>query len=169
MSPKAKMCQDCRNKQPYERTPEHKARMSEALTGVPKPSLRGRKRPDVGRKIAAAWTDEMKEAAKSRGLANAERREWLVKIAVALSGEANPNYQGKGQESPYAPGWGRTYRAKIRARAGGICEKCGKAKKKLEPHHKDFLKVDHSPENLIVVCRSCHKLMHYAEKAKSSV
>lgn len=147
----------------YERTPEHRARMSERLRGKPKPSMRGRKRPEVGRKIAAAWTPEMKAAAKQRGLMNAENRDWLLKIADALSGSNNPNFQDKDNAQPYAPGWGRGYRERIRARAAGICERCGKKPDyPLDLHHKDFSKTNHAPENLAVLCRSCHKLLHAA-------
>lgn len=160
MSPRASQCRAC--KPAYERTAEHRDRMKAVLAGKEKPWLRGRKRPEVGKKISAAWTEEKREEARIRGLIAAENQEWLVKIAEALSGEANPNYQGKGKESPYGPGWGRKYRERIRARAKGICEKCGRKRSKLDLHHKDFRKDNHNPDNLMVICRSCHKLLHFA-------
>lgn len=110
----------------------------------------------------------MREAARQRGLLAAENREWLVKIAESVSGEANPNFQGKDSSTPYAPGWGRTYRERIRARAAGICERCGsRPNYPLDLHHRDFGKSDHAPENLLVLCRSCHKLLHFANSAST--
>ena len=148
----------------YKRTPESKRKMSIAMTGK-QTWLKGVKRPEVGKKISKAWTPEMKNAARERGLINAENREWLVKIAESVTGELNPNFQGKNQESPYAPGWGRGYRSKIRSRAEGICEWCNKKQKKsLDLHHKDFDKFNHDPENLAVICRQCHKIAHAEHK-----
>jgi len=147
----------------YERTPEHRAKMSATLKGQPKLALRGRKRPEVAKKIAAAWTPAMREAARLRGLLAAENRDWLLKIAESVSGSRNPNFQDKDKAQPYAPGWGRGYRERIRARAVGICERCGtRPEYPLDLHHKDFQKVNHAPENLAVLCRSCHKLLHAA-------
>jgi hypothetical protein len=167
MSPSAVQCRKC--KPTYERTPEHKEAMSSALAGKPKPHLRGRSRPEVAAKQSAAWTPEMREAARRRGLLAAESREWLLRIAESLSGDANPNFQGKGQESPYAPGWGRAYRAKIQARAAGICEWCGKKPRgTLDLHHKDFRKDNHDPRNLAVICRSCHKSAHATHDASGT-
>lgn len=166
MSPKASACRSCAPS--YERTTEHRAAMSAALTGKGKPSMRGRKRPEAGRKIAASWTPERREEARQRGLLQAESREWLVKIAEAVSGENNPNFQGKNHPTGYAPGWGRKYRERIRARAAGVCERCGaRPDYPLDLHHKDFTKSNHDPENLMVLCRSCHKLLHFANSAKT--
>jgi hypothetical protein len=132
---------------PYERTPEHRAIMSARLKGQPKPALRGRKRPAVAKKIAAAWTPEMREAARQRGLRAAENRDWLLKIAESVSGALNPN---------------------IRARAAGTCERCGgRPDYPLDLHHKDFQKTNHAPNNLAVLCRSCHKLLHAANSRKT--
>lgn len=157
-----------KGKPSYIRTEAIKQKMSNSTRGKPKPWLLGKKRPLVGRKIAAWWTPERKEAARQRGLLMAENREWLVKIAEALSGTSNPNYQGKRQATPYAPGWGRGYRKKIRARAKGVCENCNcRVDYPLDLHHKDFSKDNHSPENLMVLCRSCHKLLHFANSEKT--
>jgi len=161
----AKLCKKCTT--PYKRTPEIIARMKKSLSQVPHTWIIGTKRPDVGKKISKAWTPEMREAARIRGLLNAENREWLVKIAISLSGENNPNYQGKGKESPYAPGWGRGYRDKIRNRANGECELCEKKVGCLDLHHADFSKTNHAPDNLMVICRSCHKRLHFANSVKT--
>ncbi len=98
----------------------------------------------------------MREAARLRGLLAAENKDWLLKIAESVSGSRNPNFQDKDHAQPYAPGWGRGYRERIRARAAGICERCGIAPEyPLDLHH------------LAVICRSCHKLLHAANSRKT--
>lgn len=159
----SKLCKDC--SQPYKRTTEHKQKMSKKVKRAKarNPRVGWKHSQETRCKIANSWTDEMREDARQRGMMNAENREWLVKIAESLSGENNPNYQGKDQESPYAPGWGRRYRERIRDRANGICEVCGKkSEQTLDLHHKDFGKDNHDPDNLLVVCRPCHKRLHAA-------
>ena len=162
---RARMSESRKGKPSYERTPEWRAQMSARQKGKPRPWLVGRKHSEATKKkMAASWTPERRAAARERGLLDAENREWLVAIAEALSGDKNPNYQGKGKATPYAPGWGRGYRARIRARAAGICEACKARAKKLDLHHTDFSTTDHAPENLAVLCRRCHKQAHAAHR-----
>lgn len=163
-SAEAKLCRNCST--PYERTPERNERMSQITKGNIPRSTGWHHSPETRQKMSSYWTPERRAARSIETSLLAEDREWLVKIAIALSGERNPNYQGKGQASPYAPGWGRGYRAKLRARAKGICERCNK-QRKLDLHHKDFGKSDHSPENLMAVCRSCHKILHAANSSNT--
>lgn len=166
MSPNASACRKC--KPTYERTDAHRNAMSAALIGRPRPNTIGRSRPEHSSFMRAWWTPERKESARQRGLIDAENRDWLLAIATALSGEKNPNYQGKGRQSPYAPGWGRGYRSRIRARAAGICERCGRTPNyPLDLHHRDFAKTNHAPDNLLVLCRSCHKFLHFASSANT--
>lgn len=170
---RAKMSEQRRGQPSYERTQKHRATMSKvcknsaarkahtkARRGVPIP-------PETIARRKAWWTPKRREAARQRGLLMAENREWLVRIAEALSGENNPNYQGKGQETGYAPGWGRMYRSKLRARSEGACELCGVTGKHLDLHHRDFAKSNHSPDNIMVLCRSCHKTLHFANSSST--
>lgn len=165
-STRSSLCRKCAS--PYQRTPEHRERMSKALAGRERPQMRGRKRPEHSRYMKEVyWTPERREAARIRGEILAENREWIMQIAHALTGENNPNYQGKDNASGYAPGWGRAYRKRLIARANGVCEECHKPKAKLEPHHRDFSKTNHEESNILVVCRSCHKLLHAANSRKT--
>jgi hypothetical protein len=159
-SARALLCGKC-GKGKYERTPEIRRKMSESMTGLERPYARGVKRPDVAKKIAAAWTPAMREAARLRGLAFADDPEWRAK--VGLPGEANPNYQGR-DASEYGPGFSRGMKARLIAKRGGACEVCG-ATESLDVHHRDFAKTDHSEANLAVVCRACHKSLHLASSA----
>jgi len=137
--------------------------MSESMTGKERPYARGVKRPEVGKKIAAAWTPEMREAARQRGLAFASSAEWRAK--VGSPGEANPNYQGK-DASEYGPGFSRGMKKRLIAARGGVCEVCGTGEP-LDVHHRDFAKTDHSEANLAVVCRACHKTLHLASSVST--
>lgn len=158
---KARFCRSC--SPPYERSPEQRRHLSEHFKGRDVPWRQGVPHSlETRAKIAAAWTDERREAARQRGLLMAENREWLLVIGEALAGQANPNFQGKGQGSDYGVGFGRGYKERIKARAAGVCELCGATGKRLDLHHRDFGKTDHSPDNLLVICRSCHKKEHFA-------
>jgi hypothetical protein len=151
----------------YERTPEHRAKMSAALKGKPHSYRSASTRPEVAAKIAAAWTPEKREEARQRGLRLATDRAWRDLIAQSVTGALNPNYQGKDQATPYAPGWGRLHKRLIRERAGNRCESCGAAPPPtLDIHHKDRTKTNHHPDNLIAVCRRCHKAVHPNRRAR---
>ena len=55
--------------------------------------------------------------------------------------------------------WKRT-RANARRRAGGCCERCGRAAKTLDVHHRIPLKhggPPYDPANLEALCRPCHR------------
>ena len=161
-SAKAALCGKC-GKGKYVRTPEMRESMSRAMTGLERPYARGVPRPDVAVKIAAAWTPEMREAARLRGLAYADDPEWRARVGTA--GEANPNYQGK-DGSDYGPGFSRGMKARLIVLRGSACESCGYVGK-LDVHHIDMGKTNHAPENLKVLCRSCHKSLHFANSANT--
>lgn len=59
------------------------------------------------------------------------------------------------------PDWDERRRQAL-ARAEGICEDCGEENEPLEIHHLIPVKRggNHSPENLICLCRTCHTLYH---------
>jgi hypothetical protein len=144
----------------YERTPEHKEKMSGVLKGKTHSWDSGSKKPEVAEKIRQSWTPEKREAARARGLVFATDIAWRDLIARSVTGELNPNYQAKGKDTPYAPGWGRLHKRLIRERDGNCCTSCGKSGR-LDIHHKDFSKDNHHPDNLVSLCRSCHKTAHY--------
>ena len=168
---RAKQSESRKGKRTYEMTDETRRRMSLAQKGKPKPSLLGRKRPGHSAFMKEWWTPQKREIARQRGLLNAENYEWMLKIAEAvINGKTG---KGKNGKRVYSAGWGDRWRQRIRKRANGKCEQCGKTPEyPLDLHHKDFGTTDHTPENLMVICRSCHKLFHFANsrrtKARSS-
>lgn len=148
----------------YVRTPEQKAALSKLLTGRPKPWLKGRKRPKVGQKIAEWWTPERREKARVRGVAMAQDKDWLLRIAHALSGERNPMWQGGIANGQYAPGFCKTLKAKIRARDHHTCQLCGRTEAelgyRLSIHHSDYDKSNHAESNLFAVCKRCNSAVN---------
>lgn len=145
--------------QTYERTAEHRALMSEILTGRRHSWRSGSTKPDVAEKIRSAWTPVMRLAACRRGRRNAADPEWRRKIGEAVSGERSGTWEGGRAQIPYAPGWGRVNRRLVRQRAKFRCERCRK-KKPLDTHHKDGSKDNHTLSNLEALCRKCHKVAH---------
>lgn len=133
-------------------------------TSKPKPYLLGRKFPARARAIAAAWTDEMREAARERGKRYAQDQEWLLRIAQALSGEKNPMWQGGISGQRYAPGFCKSLKAAIRQRDGYRCQLCGMTEDEIDYvlsiHHSDYDKTNHDESNLFATCKRCNSLVN---------
>jgi len=43
------------------------------------------------------------------------------------------------------------------------CEMCGKTECRLDTHHKDRDKSNNTVDNIMVLCASCHAIVHYIE------
>ena len=126
-------CRGC--SQPYQRTSEHRRKMSEALAGKPKPHLRGRKRPGHSAAMRKWWTPERRDA---------KRTEMLSR---------NPNARYHGLSADGA--------RRLRA-AAGACEACGHdgSESRLDVHHRNRDKRDQRLQNLEVLCHRCHMQRH---------
>ncbi len=135
MSARSQMCRACRDRHPYERTPEHREHLSERLSGKPKPWLRGRKRPEHSRKMKEWWTPERRQE---------KRQEMLGR---------NPGARYHGLSAKSA--------ARLVARIGR-CECCGHdgSESRLDIHHRNRNKRDQRLENLEVLCHRCHMQEH---------
>lgn len=125
------LCRSCRDLEPYERTDEHRAKMSGALTGKPHNWSSGGSLPGVAEKIRGWWTPERREA---------QRRKMLKR---------NPN----------ARYHGLSCKGVKKLKTGKCCEKCGSTKR-LDIHHKDRDKRNQNPENREVLCHRCHMRKH---------
>lgn len=81
-------------------------------------------------------------------------------------GELNP--QWKGGISNHPPDLSDELRFKIKARDGFKCqnENCSGKSKNIDIHHIDKNEWNNSEENIITLCRSCHKLLHTREDFK---
>jgi hypothetical protein len=140
----------------YERTPETRQKMREAHLGKKKNYLAGGSLPGVAEKIRQAWTPEMREAARIRGLERAQNPEW--RLRCGMPGDKNPMWEDGRSQIPYSPGWARKVKELAWERAGHRCEICGGAPR--DTHHMDFQKNNHALDNLQVLCRKCHKRLH---------
>ena len=116
----------------YERTAEHREKMSQALKGKRHSWRSASSRPEVAARIRAWWTPERREEHRQKLLAR------------------NPQARYHGLSAREA--------ARIVA-AKGACEACGK-KGRLDIHHKDRDKRNQRPENLAVLCHLCHMQEH---------
>ncbi len=151
-----------KGKPSYERTLAHRQATSARMKGKPKSYRPASERPEVAARIAAAWTPEMREAARIRGRQNAEDQEW--RLRCGQPGQTSPTWQGGRKQIQYARGWTPRWKQKAWERAGGRCEIC-LGDKPCDTHHIDFRKDNHDLSNLQVLCRKCHKRLH-AEHAR---
>ena len=155
MGPKSAQCRKCNPA--YERTPEHRALMSSRTAGKPKAYPTGGSLPGVAEKIRSAWTPEMRESARLRGLASARDQEW--RLSCGQPGAMNPMWEDGRTQMPYARGWSRKVKALAWERAENRCEIC-QSDTPHDTHHRDFHKDNHDLSNLQVLCRKCHKRLH---------
>ena len=116
----------------YDRTPEHRVKMSEALKGKPHSYRSASTDPEVASRIASWWTPERREA---------KRQEMLAR---------NPEDRYHGLSAMNA--------AAIRAEVGA-CQSCG-ATGRLDIHHRDRNKRNQERTNLAVLCHRCHMQEH---------
>ena len=133
MTATAEKCRKC--KPTYQRTDATRANLSKSLAGKSKPWMKGKKRPEIGRKIAAWWTPERREA---------KRQEMLGR---------NPQARYHGLSAKSA--------ARLVKRIGR-CERCAHegSKSRLGVHHRNRDKHDQRLENLEVLCHRCHMQEH---------
>ena len=133
MAATSEMCRKC--KPTYQRTPDHRAVMSEALAGKPKPHLKGVKRPEHSEKLRQWWTDDRRSE----------------KSASMIGRNPNARYLGLSARSA----------ARLVERIGR-CERCSHdgSESRLEVHHKNRDKHDQRLENLEVLCHACHMKEH---------
>jgi 5-methylcytosine-specific restriction endonuclease McrA len=120
----------------YERTAEHRAKMSQAQKGKRHSWRSASTTPEVAARIASWWTPERREA---------KRQEVLTR---------NPKARYHGLSASRA--------AEI-VREAGKCCRCQKTRGRLDIHHKDRNKHNQKPSNLEVLCHRCHMQEHRNE------
>jgi len=133
MSAGSERCRKC--KPSYLRLDEHKAKLSAALRGKPKPWLRGRKRPDHSEMMKEWWTEDRRQA---------KREEMLARNPLA-------RYHGLSADG-----------ARAIREAAGRCERCGGdgSDSRLDVHHRNGDKSDQRMSNLAILCHRCHMRLH---------
>ncbi len=87
-------------------------------------------------------------------------KETREKMGLSHEGEKSHFWKGGISFEPYPLGWNKTFKEQIRYRDGYRCQLCGVPEieciKKLHVHHKDYVKKNIEPSNLISLCNSCH-------------
>lgn len=71
-----------------------------------------------------------------------------------MSGKNNPNWVGGKSFEPYTTKFNIKLKKLIKERDNHICQICGNKGNNI--HHINYNKEDCKPENLILLCRSCH-------------
>lgn len=84
------------------------------------------------------------------------------------------NFQNYSSREPYGRGWTNILKESIRLRDNYKCQQCGipqeECDRALDIHHKDEIKTNLNPNNLISLCRGCHtKETNYLLKQKSEI
>jgi hypothetical protein len=91
------------------------------------------------------------------------------KIGDSHLGEKHWNWQGGKSFEPYPLGWTTTFKEQIRYRDGYRCQICGipevETGRKCDVHHKDYVKNNIDPNNLICLCRQCHHKTNYKRES----
>lgn len=156
-----------KGKPSYERTPEHRQLMSERVKNGPPKASGWRHATETREKIRDSWTEEKREAARVRVQKMAENSEW--RKSLGSPGESNPNWRGGLAASPYAPGFDRYLKRRIRARDNYTCQLCGSTEVelgyKLSIHHVDYRKDNHCEDNLASTCKRCNSRVNTNESA----
>lgn len=89
------------------------------------------------------------------------QHKWLgIYMLGLLKGKKHPNWKGGTSRETYASGWTKTLRQSIRERDSYKCQLCGAPQEEFSEllivHHIDYDKSNHSPKNLLTLCRRCH-------------
>lgn len=80
-----------------------------------------------------------------------------------IRGEHNPMYKDNIEDLSISGGYFRTHKNKS---VLGVCEICGKKTEETEVHHIDRNPKNYNDDNLIELCKECHKRQHFKTGVK---
>jgi 5-methylcytosine-specific restriction endonuclease McrA len=142
-------------------SPETKEKMSIAKKGKPRPDLskrmQGQGNPNYGKKFTAEMRKSISE--RTTGFNNPMYGKKRPELSEKMKGANNCNWQGGKSFEPYTINWTETLRRSIRERDKYMCQLCRKLQgdKAFDVHHIDYCKENCNPENLITLCKKCHR------------
>jgi len=122
------------------------------------------KRIKTGKKTSDETKKLMSKLAKEKGfgkwmLGRKLSEETKQKVSNALKGSNAPCWKGGISYLPYTVDWTKTLKRSIRERDHYTCQLCSDSG--MVVHHIDYDKKNCDPDNLIVLCVSCHGKTNY--------
>ena len=138
-----------------------------------KMSLAGKGKPKTDewkKKIASSNMGKIRSEETRRKIGEAKKGKVLstehkMKISKANKGKDNHAWKGGISFYPYSIEFNNVLKGRIRNRDNNICQLCGKTeeenKRKLTPHHINYIKTDCNDENLITLCTSCNGKVNF--------
>jgi len=80
------------------------------------------------------------------------------KLSIKNTGELSPAWKNGVSFEPYSPEFNKPLKQQVLERDNYICQNsnCNHLSERLDVHHIDYNKKNNNPENLIVLCKSCH-------------
>jgi hypothetical protein len=119
-------------------------------------------RVQTGRIVSPEARRKLSEAHSGKTLTD----EHKDKIGEAFTGDKNHQWIDGRSCEPYTSEFNGVLKREIRRRDNETCQACFADAKgdKGNVHHRNADKTDCRPENLILVCDSCHSLIHHSTK-----
>jgi 5-methylcytosine-specific restriction endonuclease McrA len=160
-------------KKGHKQTEEHKRKIKESNLGQKRTSetkqrMKEKKRiffangghaHNKGIKGVYHHTDEIKEKIRKSSKERIASEETRKKIGDAHRGEKCNFYKDGKSKEPYTPDWTYSLKRSIRLRDKFTCQICNK--RGWIVHHIDYNKKNCKPENLVIVCKSCHSKTNF--------
>lgn len=154
----SKYAENIRKAQIAARSPESVAKLSESLKGHIV-SEETRKKISASITVSGHQFEAGRKGGKA-GKGKPKSKEWIEKARNRILGPNNPMWKDGSSADQYGEGWFETLKEAIRIRDRRKCQICGRPEEKrrrLDVHHIDDSKTNHSPENLVALCHSCHQ------------
>ncbi len=98
--------------------------------------------------------------------ASEKGREIKRRLSARLAKAGNPRWRDGASLTPYAPGFTKHIKERVRGRDGGLCQRCGASPngvRQFPVHHIDWSKANHAMDNLVTLCPKCHTHVHVNE------
>ena len=145
-------------------TPEKKAERSEQYSGEGNPHFGKTHNEETKQRISIITKEKM----------TPEICAYLSKLSKARTGELSSNWRGGRWVYWQYPYEFEAIKPYIRERDDYTCQHCGATNnitngRNLDVHHRDGNRFNNNEDNLITLCRSCHKIAEAKLRAEKEV